>query len=116
MMWITINHTPYSINRHAYLYKYFRLFLFSLRCILILLNAGEWGSLVGGLSLPSHIYLLGLVKPLAATAHALREKHTSKTVWYDLWDVGKFKYVMFKVAPYELFGCLLLRMKIFKLR
>lgn len=56
-------------------------------CILILLNAGEWGSLLGGISLPSHIYLLGLVKPLAATAHALREKHTSKTVWYDLWDV-----------------------------
>lgn len=56
-------------------------------CILLLLNAGEWGSLLGGISLPSHIYLLGLVKPLAATAHALREKHTSKTVWYDLWDV-----------------------------
>ncbi|KAG7154198.1 Integrator complex subunit 8-like [Homarus americanus] len=43
--------------------------------------------LLGGVSLPSHLYLLALVKPLAATAHALREKHTNKGVWYDLWDV-----------------------------
>ncbi|XP_042208112.1 integrator complex subunit 8-like [Homarus americanus] len=56
-------------------------------CILLLLNAGEWNSLLGGVSLPSHLYLLALVKPLAATAHALREKHTNKGVWYDLWDV-----------------------------
>ncbi|XP_063860664.1 LOW QUALITY PROTEIN: uncharacterized protein LOC135100977 [Scylla paramamosain] len=63
-------------------------------CILLLLNAGEWGSLLGGISLPSHIYLLGLVKPLAATAHALREKHTSKTVWYDLWDVVRYSQMV----------------------
>lgn len=56
-------------------------------CILLLLNAGEWTNLLGGISLPSHLYLLALVKPLAATAHALREKHTNKSVWYDLWDV-----------------------------
>ncbi|KAK4303799.1 hypothetical protein Pmani_024217 [Petrolisthes manimaculis] len=56
-------------------------------CILLLVNAGEWGSLLGGISLPSHLYLLALVKPLAATAHALREKLTNKSVWYDLWDV-----------------------------
>ncbi|KAK3857934.1 hypothetical protein Pcinc_035842 [Petrolisthes cinctipes] len=56
-------------------------------CILLLVNAGEWSSLLGGISLPSHLYLLALVKPLAATAHALREKLTNKSVWYDLWDV-----------------------------
>lgn len=56
-------------------------------CILLLLNAGEWNSLLGAVSLPSHLYLLVLVKPLAATARALREKLTNKTVWYELWDV-----------------------------
>ena len=56
---------------------------------MLLLNAGEWNALLGGASLPSHLPLLALVKPLAATAHALREKHTSKAVWYALWDVGK---------------------------
>ncbi|XP_045613669.1 integrator complex subunit 8 isoform X2 [Procambarus clarkii] len=56
-------------------------------CILLLLNAGEWSSLLGGVSLPSHLYLLVLVKPLAATARALREKLTNKTVWYELWDI-----------------------------
>lgn len=56
-------------------------------CVLLLLNAGEWTSLLGGTSLPSHLPLLALVRPLAATAHALREKHTNKKVWYDLWEV-----------------------------
>ncbi|KAK7065437.1 hypothetical protein SK128_001285 [Halocaridina rubra] len=56
-------------------------------CLLLLLNAGEWNSLLGGVSLPSHLPLLALIKPLAATAHALREKHTNKVVWYTLWEV-----------------------------
>ncbi|XP_064090172.1 integrator complex subunit 8-like [Macrobrachium nipponense] len=56
-------------------------------CVMLLLNAGEWNTLLSGTSLPSHLPLLSLVKPLATTAYALREKHTNKSVWFALWDV-----------------------------
>ena len=56
----------------------------------MLVNVQDWGTILNGFPLPpQHIPLLGMVKPLAATAQSLQDKNTNKKIWYELWDAGK---------------------------
>ncbi|CAL4072953.1 unnamed protein product, partial [Meganyctiphanes norvegica] len=56
-------------------------------CVLLLLNSGEWESLLVGNLVPPHLPVMAIINPLAATAQSLREKNTNKKVWYDLWGI-----------------------------